>query len=123
MKKLAEEKKKNLYGGEEKKAGEIKKSEEEAAPYFGGFQREFASMVERFQREFDDWLEMPAPFRHRRGWMMPFRRALMPSIDLEDRGKEFHLTVDLPGFSKENVDVEMAADWVTISAPKRQKPA
>ncbi len=42
----------------------------------------------------------------------------MPSVDVEDRGKDFRLTVDLPGFSKENVEIEVSDDSVVIHAEK-----
>ena len=42
----------------------------------------------------------------------------MPSVDLEDRGKEYRLTVDLPGFTKENVEIEVSDDSVVIHRKK-----
>ncbi len=45
---------------------------------------------------------------------------MMPSVDVEDRGKDFRLTVDLPGFDKENVDVEVTEDTVTVQAKQTQ---
>jgi hypothetical protein len=44
----------------------------------------------------------------------------MPSVDLEDRGKDFHLTVDLPGFKKEDVEIEVTDDSLTVHAQKTQ---
>ena len=43
---------------------------------------------------------------------------MMPSVDIEDRGKDFRLTVDLPGFDKENVNIEVSEDSVMIHAKK-----
>jgi HSP20 family protein len=43
---------------------------------------------------------------------------MMPSVDLEDQGKDYKLTVDLPGFNKEDVDIEVTEDAVTIQAKK-----
>jgi HSP20 family protein len=121
---LSEEKKKKMYyyyGGKEKKAGEIKKAEEpaeeEMTPYFSkDFQRDFNHMMDRFQREFESFWGQP-PRRHYERLMrhLPYG-ANMPSMDLEDRGKDFRLTVDLPGFSKENVDVDVTEDAVTVQA-------
>ena len=48
--------------------------------------------------------------------MMPYK--MMPSVDIEDRGKDFRLTVDLPGFDKENVNIEVSEDSVMIHAKK-----
>jgi len=123
---LSEEKKKKeyYYGGEEKKAGELKKASEEEEgmiPYFSrDVQREFNRMMDRFQRVFESLWEEPPRLRYekfmRRHPLMPFRGEIMPSVDLEDRGKDFRVTIDLPGFSKENVDVEVGDDSVTINA-------
>jgi HSP20 family molecular chaperone IbpA len=118
---LAEDKKKMYYyyGGKEKKAGEIKKRSEGLAPY----DRDFDLMMERFQREFDDFLSMPPMWKRwmhvRPGFpMMPFRHMMMPSVDVEDRGKDYRVTTDLPGFSKEDVNIEVSEDSVMIHAKK-----
>ncbi len=123
---MTEDKKKMYYyyGGKEKKAGEIRKGEEkEIAPY--PIQRDFDRMMERFQREFDDFWQMPQRWRHgmqhRHGFpMMPFGGANMPSADLQDRGKDYRLTVDLPGFKKEDIEIDLAEDAVTVHAQKTQ---
>jgi hypothetical protein len=67
---LSEEKKKMYYyyGGKEKKAGEIRKREEEPmAPY--SIQRDFDRMIERFEREFNDFWQGPPRMRR---WMRGF---------------------------------------------------
>jgi HSP20 family protein len=112
-----EEKKKKhyYYGGQEKKAGDIRKSDE-ITPYSQQFQSEFDRMMERFQREFEDFWASPAKLR--RGLRSRAGFPMLPSVDLEDCGKDFHLTVDLPGFSKEDVDVQISTDFVAIRAEK-----
>jgi HSP20 family protein len=78
-------------------------------------------LIERFQRDFDDFWRIPRMHRRSMG-MMPFRRGMammMPSVDLEDRGKDFRLTVDLPEFKKEDIDIEVMDDAVAISAEKK----
>lgn len=109
------------YAGKEKKAGEIKKkSESEMAPY--PVQHDFDSMMERFQREFDDFWEMPPRLKHwmrmAPGFSMTPKELAMPSVDLEDRGKDYAVSVELPGFSKADVNIEVAEDAVKISAKK-----
>jgi len=104
------------YGGKEKKAGQLKKETEESiVPY----QRDFDRMRERF----DDFWGMPPRWRQwmhgRYGFpMMPFKQIMMPSIDVEDRGKDFCVTVDLPGFSKEDVNIEVGEESLLIHAKK-----
>jgi HSP20 family molecular chaperone IbpA len=125
---LSEEKKKKMYyyyGGKEKKAGEVKKHVEEIAPFSSGdFQRDFDRMMKSFQREFDDFWETPSRWGRGMRWrrhgfpIMPFSDTMLPSVDLEDRGKDFRLTVDLPGFTKENVEIEVNDDSVAIQAKK-----
>lgn len=121
---MAEDKKKMYYyGGKEKKAGEIKKTDhDEMRPYSEmDFQKEFDNMMQRFQREFEDFWGEPfwgrsLHWKHRYP-MMPFKE---PSVDLEDRGKDFRLTVDMPGFEKEDIDVQVEEDSIIIKAKKTQ---
>ena len=44
----------------------------------------------------------------------------MPSVDLEDQGREYRLTVDLPGFNKEDVEIMVNEDSLTVNAKKDQ---
>lgn len=119
---MSEDKKKMYYyyGGKEKKAAEVKKGAE-LAPY--SVQRDFDKMIERFEREFEDFWQGPPRMRR---WMqlrhefpmVPFGETMLPSVDLEDRGKDYSLTVDLPGFNKDNIEIEVADDSVIIHAKK-----
>ncbi len=115
---MTEDKKKMnyYYGGKEKRAGEIRKGSEEIAPYPSReFQLDFDRLMRRFEREFDDFWAPPSRFMRS---MMPWREFQTPSVDLEDQGKEYHLTVDLPGFKKEDVNVEVTDDSVIVSAKR-----
>lgn len=121
---MSEDKKKMYYyyGGKEKNAREIKKGSDETVPYFiGEVQRDFDSLMNRFQRDFEDFWDTSARFGREmtskaRASMAPFTG--MPSVDLEDEGKNFRLTVDMPGFKKEDVQVEVTDDMVTINAKR-----
>ena len=108
------------YGGKEKKAGLVKKQAEEGmAPYQGDFDH----MMGRFQHELDDFWGMPPMWRRwmrsRPGFPM-MSKMMMPSVDVEDQGKEFRLTVDLPGFNKADVNIEVGENSVLIHAKKSQ---
>ncbi len=115
---MSEEKKKMYYyyGGKEKKAGQVRKEGEEGiTPY----QRDFDMMRERI----DDFWGMPPRWRQwmrgRPGYPMMLKQMMMmPSVDVEDRGKDFCVTVDLPGFSKEDVNIEVGEESVLIHAKK-----
>jgi HSP20 family protein len=115
---LSEDKKKMYYyyGGKEKKAGEIRK-QGERSPYV-----DTDRMIEQLQRDF--W-NMPPRWRRwmrgRAGFpMMPFKQ-MMASVDVEDRCKDFRVMVDLPGFIKEDVNIEVAEDFLTVQAKKSQE--
>ncbi len=102
------------YGGKEKKAGEIQKKGE-IAPF-----EDFDRMMQKFQREFDDFWAMP-PWRMRRAFrMMPWRTMAIPSVDVEDQGKDYRVAADLPGYNKEDVNIEVTDDSLVIEAKKSQ---
>lgn len=75
-------------------------------------QKDLNRVIDRIARDFEDFLDLPK----RRGQAM--WRSAMPYADVEDRGKDFFLTVDLPGFKKEEVNVEVTNDYVIIQATK-----
>ncbi|HSV49026.1 MAG TPA: Hsp20/alpha crystallin family protein, partial [Candidatus Acidoferrales bacterium] len=111
------------YGGKEKSAEEVKKGgREEIIPYTPwDIERDFNRLMDRFQRDFEDfWGESSRlgrdVTRRTRRSIAPF--ATMPSVDIEDQGKNYRLMVDLPGFKKEDVQVELEEDSVTINAKR-----
>jgi HSP20 family protein len=121
---LSEEKKKMnyYYGGKEKSAQEVKKGSEEVIPYASrDMMSDFDRLLNRFQRDFEDFWGQSSRFgrdmsSRARASMAPFTG--LPSVDIEDQGKDYRLTVDLPGFKKEDVQVEVTDDSVTISAKR-----
>ncbi len=124
---MSEEKKKKeyyYYGGKEKTAREIRKrpEEEDIMLYTpGAMLRDFDRLMNRFEREFEDFWGTSTRFGRdmaskARTSMTPFTG--MPSVDLEDQGKGYRLTVDLPGFKKEDVQVELTEDSITINAKR-----
>jgi len=75
-------------------------------------------MFDDFRRSFDD---MMAPFLPSRIWwptgrIFPVRAAL---CDLVDKGDNYVLRAELPGFTKEDVSIEVNKDTLTFSAEKR----
>jgi HSP20 family protein len=120
---LSEEKKKMnyYYGGKEKSAEEVKKGED-VIPYTSrDTMTDFDRLLNRFQRDFEDFWGISSRFgrdmsTRARASMVPFTGV--PSVDIEDQGKNYRLTVDLPGFKKEDVQVEVTDDAVTINAKR-----
>jgi HSP20 family protein len=119
---LSEEKKKMnyYYSGKEKSAKEIKKTQgEQGSSLSQDLETDFNKMMSGFQRDFENFWDTSK----RVGGEMKARTRTaispaMPSVDLEDKGKLFELTVDLPGFKKENVQIELTDDSVTVSAKR-----
>ncbi len=100
---------------------EKKKSteEKEIQPFRGG--REL-SPYEDMERWFDDffsrrWMH---PFRH--GWLdwpemeIPAFKMRSPKVDLIDREDEIVIRAELPGVNKDDLDVSMTENNVTIRA-------
>ncbi len=47
---------------------------------------------------------------------MPMVEIRVPQIDLEDRGKDFLLKAEMPGFKKEDINLEVTKDSVEIQS-------
>lgn len=83
------------------------------APYRGGgLWYDFDRMFEDFRRGFEDLLAplwIPSP-------LTPALETRMPAVDIEDRGKDYLLTAELPGFKKEEVELQASEDGIEIKA-------
>lgn len=64
-------------------------------------------MLERMTEQFED-------FEDFRGFEAGFGSRL--KVDLEDRPDEYIVTADLPGYDKDDIDVQLADQTVRISA-------
>ena len=122
---MSEDKKKQsyYYSGKEKSAREVKKGgQEEIAPYTAKeIEHDFNRLMNRIQRDFEDFWDTSFRFGRdvsskARATIAPFTG--FPSVDIEDQGKSYRLTVDLPGFKKEDVQVELTDEAVTINAKR-----
>jgi HSP20 family protein len=60
------------------------------------------SDVDDFRQSFDHW-----------------RGTRLPLIDVTDKGNQYVLHVELPGFDKDDVDVELNKDVLTLKAEKK----
>ena len=45
----------------------------------------------------------------------------VPALELTDAGKEYRLTVELPGLTEKDVEVELREDVLTISGEKKEE--
>lgn len=77
---------------------------------------DFDNLFDNFRSSFQELL-LPLAVPFRRAMMtMPAIETRVPYVDLEDRGKDFLLTAEMPGFKKEEIDIEATGDMVEIKA-------
>jgi HSP20 family protein len=53
--------------------------------------------------------------------MMRELQTRMPTMDLEDLGKEYHLTLEVPGLKKEDIEIQIGDDSVEIRGNKSSR--
>ena len=81
------------------------------APFGSDLWRAFDDIFENFRSDFEDLL-FPSPWTS----IYPaFPEVRVPLIDLEDRGKDFLLRAEMPGFKKEDIEIEVQDDSVEIT--------
>jgi HSP20 family protein len=71
----------------------------------------FDDTFERFRNDFEDLL-FPSTWANTFS-LMPETRV--PTMDLEDRGKDFLVTAEMPGFKKENIEIDVQDNFVAIT--------
>ena len=78
---------------------------------------DFDQIFDDFRRGFEDllWPLQRSYARAQPLFLVPTLDVRVPATDLEDRGKDFLLKTELPGFTKEDdINIEVAADSVEI---------
>jgi HSP20 family protein len=76
--------------------------------------QDFDRVFNRFRRGFEDTLWPWWGPTNRVLPMMPALETNAPRVDLEDRGKDYLLVAEMPGFRKEDVDIKVQDDSVEI---------
>jgi len=75
---------------------------------------DFDQIFDDFRRGFED-LFWPMQRSYGPSFLTPDFDVRVPTTDLEDRGKDFLLKAEMPGFTKEDeINIEVAADSVEI---------
>jgi HSP20 family protein len=73
--------------------------------------------MSRFPRLFDELFRGPA-----RGWPTQLRAgALVPAIDVSEDDRHYTITVELPGGRKEDLQIEVQHDTLTIRGEKKSE--
>lgn len=78
----------------------------------------FDDLFDSFRSEFDDMMNFWWPITPARR-IRPVRVGY-PISDLEDKGDHYELKADLPGVSKDNVDITVTNDTLEISGEQKE---
>ena len=102
-------------------ADELEKQGQEVEPRRSGGLSRFDEM----ERMFEDFFgrRMPGPFRWEMpqlGDMAPFQ-GRHPKVDVQDRESEVAIRAELPGVKKDDLDISVGEDSVTIKASTREE--
>jgi HSP20 family protein len=81
------------------------------APIGSELWRAFDDIFESFRSDFEELL-FPSPWT---STYPVFPEIRVPLIDLEDRGKDYILKAEMPGFKKEEIEIEVQEDSVEIT--------
>jgi HSP20 family protein len=77
-----------------------------------------ASVFEDLFRPFD---ELFKPLLQSTNPMSELLSSRQPILDVQDRGDHFSVTAELPGFTKDEVEVKVGPDGVELKAEKTEK--
>ncbi len=74
--------------------------------------KELEEMRKDMDRLFDEFFSPVT--RRRRGWLKPEMGVIVPNIEMYDRKNEIVLKAELPGVDKENIDLTITKDSITL---------
>lgn len=78
------------------------------------------SLRQEVDRLFEDFFRgWPKPWTG--GWATQEEGAFAPAVDLKETEKEFVLTAEVPGLQKDDLDVNIMAESVTIRGERREE--
>jgi len=78
-----------------------------------------ASIFDEFLRPFD--LMEPLFQGGMRSFFPPLSGFRQPNVEVQDRGDHFSVTAELPGYSKDDVDVTVGKHGIELKADKSEK--
>ena len=81
--------------------------------------RGFDSIFDEFRRSFDDLMAPFRPMQTFLPWSMGTIPIRAPLIDVIDEGNQYTINTELPGFSKEDVDIQLNKDFMVLKAEKK----
>jgi HSP20 family protein len=78
--------------------------------------RDFDRIFHNFRSDFEDLMWPSTRPLVRALSRMPDLEVRVPYVDLEDRGKDYLLKAEMPGFKKEDIELHVRGDSVEINA-------
>ncbi len=81
---------------------------------------DFDKAFERFRRDFENVLR---PYERSLGHELPTLPEMetsIPYVDVEDKGDQFILSAETPGFKKDDIDISICGNSVEISGCKEE---
>ena len=85
--------------------------------------KEMEKRFEEIERRFEDFFKRP--FSLLPSWMprmkMPEIEEVSPSMDIFTEGDDVVVKAELPGMKKEDIDVSLTEDTITISGEKKKE--
>jgi len=91
-----------------------KKQAATAPPTYSDLMQSFDDTFERFRQDFRSLLFPSTQALEKMIETIPETRIAV--VDLEDRGKDYLLKAEMPGFKKEDIEIQVYDDAVEISA-------
>ena len=85
--------------------------------------KEMEKRYEEMERRFEDFFRRP--FSSLPSWLprlrMPEVEEVLPSVDILKEGDDIVVKAELPGMKKEDIDVSLTEDTITISGEKKKE--
>jgi HSP20 family protein len=85
--------------------------------------QEMEKRFEEMEKRFEDFIRRP--FSSTPSWLprlrMPEVEGVVPSVDILKEGDDIVVKAELPGMKKENIDVSLTKDTITISGEKKKE--
>ena len=82
---------------------------------------DFDSIFNQFRRSFNDLMAPLLPLTASSSTILGEMPARFPAVDLVDSGDHYTVTAELPGFRKDNVNIEVNSDELHIRASKKSE--
>ncbi|MDI6744424.1 MAG: Hsp20/alpha crystallin family protein [Thermodesulfovibrionales bacterium] len=82
------------------------------------------SPLEEMEKRFEDFFRKPFSLIGPTWWprlRMPELEEITPTVDIYEEAGDVVIKADLPGMKKENIDVNISGDTVTISGEKKKE--